>query len=168
MSSIEVRYRRNEVWKALVGAVFLLLVLIFVLDDLPLSFWLIAAGVIISLVFTVDRAYSPEPLIVINDEGVFDRRLRVGVIRWADIRRIKLITLNRSLYFISLELHNRKTYESRRPLWHRLWSGAKRLYGIGSIAIFANGLDVDHDTLMENLHERCMAAAPGPATVEIR
>lgn len=168
MSPIEVRYRRSEVWKALVFAVLFLVVLIFVLDSLPLFFWIIAAAAIVGLVFTVDRAYSTEPLIVINDEGVFDKRLGVGVIRWEDIRRIKLITLNNALYFISLELHNRKTYESRRPLRVKLWSLAKRLYGIGSIAINTNGLDVNHETLNEKLHEGCMAAAQGPVTIKTR
>jgi hypothetical protein len=91
----------------------------------------------------------------------------VGVIRWKDIRRVKSISLNRGVYFISLELHNRKIYESRRPLWIKPWSLAKRLYGLGSITISTAGLDVDHDTLNEKLHEGCMAAAAGPPTIKV-
>ena len=164
MSPTEVRFRRKAVWLALVFFYFLFIVLYLVMD-LPLLFWVIAAAVLIFLVMTVLRAHNPEPVIVINDEGVFDERLRVGVIRWEDIRRIKSKSYNNAFYFIVLELHNRKAYESRRPLWHKLWSLAKRLYGIGSVTISTNGLDVDHDTLVDKLHEGCMAAAPAPLKV---
>ena len=167
MSPTEVRFRRKDVWQGLVFCLVLFVSLYFVLD-LPFLVWVVAAAMIFVLVNNVLRAHSPEPMIVINDEGVFDERLRVGVIRWEDIRRIKSICLNRGLYFISLELHNRKTYESRRPLWLKPWSLAKRLYGLGAITICTASLDIGHDTLVEKLHEGCMAAAPGPPTIKIK
>jgi len=166
MSPIEARYRPTGVWIALGFAVFTFLVLIFVLDRLTLGLWIVAVPTIIFLVFQVDRAQSSEPLVVINEEGVFDSRLRMGVISWADIRRIRSITFAKALHFISLDLHNKRTYQSRRPLWLRAWSQARRVYGLTPIMITTNGLDVDHDMLIQRLHEGCMEAALKRSTIE--
>ena len=158
MSPTEIRFRRDEVWKGVVFVVVLLIVLIFVLDSLSLIFWIIAAVLITMALIMVDRAYSPEPLIVLNDEGVFDRRLRVGVIRWEDIRRIKSKSVS-GVYYISLELHNKWTYQARRPVWLRLWVAWFRPIGMSPIAINTTALDVEHNTLIEKLHKGCMEAA---------
>lgn len=158
MSPTEVRFRRQDVWQGAIAFVFLFLVLYFVLDYLPLVVWFGFGAGIIYAVITIDRAHSPEPLIVINDDGVFDRRLRVGVIRWEDIRRIKSKRY-RGIYFISLELHNKKTYQSRRPLWLKVPVAMWRPIGLSPIAISTSALDVDHDTLIAKLHEGCMNAA---------
>lgn len=167
MSPTEVRFRRKDIWQGLVFSFVFFTALYFVLD-LPFLVWVGAAAMIFALVNKLLRAHSPEPVIVINDEGVFDERLRVGVIRWEDIRRIESICLNRGVYFISLELHNRKTYESRRPLWLKPWSLAKRVYGLGAISISTTSLDIEHNALIAKLHEGCMAAAPGPPTIITR
>jgi hypothetical protein len=158
MSPTEVRFRRDEVWKGVVFVVVLLIVLIFILDSLPLTFWIIAAVLVTMALIMVDRAYSPEPLILLNDEGVFDRRLRLGIIRWEDIRRIKSYSVS-GVYYISLELHDKKTYQARRPSWLRVWVTWWRPFGMSPIAINTTALDVDHDTLIEKLHEGCMEAA---------
>ena len=158
MSPTEIRFRRDEVWKGVVFVVVLLIVLIFILDSLPLIFWIIAAVLITMALIMVDRAYSPEPLVVLNDEGVFDRRLRVGVIRWEDISRIKLKSVS-GVYYISLELHNKWIYQARRPLWLRVWIAWSRPFGLSPISINTTALDVDHDTLIEKLHEGCMESA---------
>ena len=166
MSPLEARYSRTGLWLALGFAVFSFLVLIFVLDRLSLGLWIVAVPTIIFLVFQVDRAQSPEPMLVINDEGVFDSRMRVGVISWDDIHRIRSITFSNAFHFISLDLHNKRTYQSRRPLWLRAWSQARRVYGLTPIMITTSGLDVDHDTLIQRLHEGCMEAALKRSTVE--
>lgn len=166
MSPIEARYRPTGVWIALAFAVFCLFVLIFVLDRVTLAWWIVAVPIIIYLVFQVDRAQSQAPLIVINDEGVFDGRLRMGVISWDDIRRIRSITFANAFHFISLDLHNKRTYQSRRPLWLRAWSQARRVYGLTPIMITTNGLDIDHDTLIGKLHEGCMEAALKRSIIE--
>ena len=139
--------------------------LYFYLGYLPMILWVLLIVVGMVLVFTLIRGQSNEPVIIINDEGVFDKRLKVGTIEWSDIRRIRSYNLSGAEY-ISLELHNMNRYESRRPLWFRLVSQVQRAFGMSSIAISTNGLDIDRATLWQKLHEGCGSTSPNPQTIE--
>src|SRR6185369_521349 len=109
---------------------------------------------------------EPGPVIILDEKGVLDKRLKVGVIQWADIRRLKSYSLS-GANFISLELHNLKNYESRRPLWLHLLSQSQRLMGMTPIAISTNHLDVDHNTLVQMMHEGCGGIARETRNVDI-
>lgn len=165
MSHIEVRVVPGYKWRmyliALVGSV----LLYFYLGYLPLILWVLLIVVAIVLLVTLIQGQSNEPVIILNDEGVFDRRLKVGTIRWSDIRRIRAYNLHGAAY-LSLELHDMNRYESRRPLWFKLISQVQRVFGMSSIAISTNGLDIDEATLWQKLHEGCGSTAPTPQTIE--
>jgi hypothetical protein len=165
MSQIEVRivqsYRRRVYLIALIGSV----LLYFYLGYLPVILWVLLIVFGILVVVDLIRGQSNEPVIILNDEGVFDKRLKVGTIRWQDIRRIRSYNLSGAEY-ISLELHDMSHYESRRPLWFRLVSQVQRVFGMSSIAISTNGLDIDRATLWQKLHEGCGSTSPNPQTVE--
>ena len=121
-----------------------------------LPFTIIVAGAVLALVLAISalRGESKDPCIIINEQGVFDRRLKVGVIRWEDIRRITLHSLSGAEY-ISLDLHNMNTYEARRPLWLRATAKTQRLSGMSPIAISTNGLDIDRAALLRLIHQGC-------------
>ena len=165
MSQIEVRivqsYRRRVFLISLIGSV----LLYFYLGFLPMILWVLLVVVGILVVVDLIRGQSNEPVIILNDEGVFDRRLKVGTIQWKDIRRIRSYSLSGAEY-ISLELHDMNRYESRRPLWFRLVSRVQCVFGMSSIAISTNGLDIDRTILWQKLHEGCGSTAPSPQTIE--
>lgn len=121
-----------------------------------LPFTVLLAGGVVSIVLLISalRDDSKEPCIVIDEKGVFDRRLKVGVIRWEDIRRITLHSLSGAEY-ISLDLHNLNTYEARRPVWLRLTAKTQRLSGMSPIAISTNGLDMERAALLRLIHQGC-------------
>ncbi|HXC70124.1 MAG TPA: STM3941 family protein [Pyrinomonadaceae bacterium] len=121
---------------------------------LPVWAWIGGIVVAIALVYRAIKGESHDPVITLNEEGIFDRRLRVGVIRWDDIRRAVPFSLQ-GVDYLSLELHDMKTYEARRPLWLRLLSKGQRLVGLSSVSILANGLDMDLHTLADEIQERC-------------
>jgi hypothetical protein len=132
---------------------------------LPLVAWIGAPVIVIFLVINMVRGQNTQPCIVLNDDGVLDTRLKVGVIRWSDIRRISCHSVE-SVEYISLDLRNSATYEARRPLWFRVASQVQRVHGMSSIAISTNGLDIARDTLVNMLHQGCDNAShrnPGPA-----
>ena len=125
-----------------------------ILGYLPFTV-LLAGGVLaIVLLFSALRGDSKDPCIVIDEQGVLDRRLKVGVIRWEDIRRITLHSLSGAEY-ISLDLHNMNTYEARRPAWLRLTAKTQRLSGMSPIAISTNGLDMERAALLRLIHQGC-------------
>jgi hypothetical protein len=74
------------------------------------------------------RGESKDPCIVLDDEGVFDRRLKIGVISWHDSRKITLYDRDEG-HYISLDLHDAQKYEARqRPSWMRLLSTLHRIH----------------------------------------
>jgi len=141
-------------WRLAVVMLALAAALYFYLGYLPFILWILTPIALVAMVVNAIRGQSTEPIVVLNDEGVFDRRLKVGVIRWSDIRRIKSYSLS-GAYYISLELHDAKTYESRRPMWLRLLSQVQRGFGMSSTSISTNALDVDHNTLVQLIHKGC-------------
>lgn len=120
----------------------------------PLIIWVIGIIIVIAVVFRLITGETNGPVVVLNDEGVFDKRLRVGVIRWEDIRRIRLHDLSGAMY-VSLELHNPSTYEARRPLWLKLLSQVQRVHGMSPTSISVNGLQIHHEDLAGMIHEGC-------------
>ncbi len=154
MSPTEIRAQPNYPWKLGLIAFVAMVALYLYLGYLPLTI-LVAGGVLaLVLLFNALRGESTDPCIVIDEKGVFDRRLKCGVIRWEDIRRITLHSLSGAEY-ISLDLHNLNTYEGRRPVWLRLAAKTQRLSGMSPIAISTNGLDMERAALLRLIHQGC-------------
>jgi hypothetical protein len=120
----------------------------------PFVAWVVGILLIIVFIFRLVTGEGKGPVIFLNDEGVLDKRLRVGVIRWEDIRRIRSHDVEGATY-ISLELHDTKPYEARRPLWLKLLSQVQRVHGMSSTSISTVGLEIDHSSLVAMLHEGC-------------
>jgi hypothetical protein len=166
MSAIEIRLAPLSYWRLLLIFIVAPVGLYLYLGYLPFIIWIVLPIALISLLFKLIRGQSKDPIIILDEHGVFDRRLKVGVIEWGDIRRMKSYSLSGAEY-ISLELHNTKKYASRRPLWLGAISQVQRVFGMTSIAISTNGLDVDHATLVQLLHEGCGTEGVEARTVDM-
>lgn len=154
----EIRARHtNKLRVALVSAAALGGLYLF-LGYMPVPGWIAGIGIAIALVYRTIKGDSDQPVIILDEQGIFDRRLKVGVIRWDDIRRAVPYTVQ-GVEYISLDLHDMKTYEAHRPLWLRILSQGQRLFGMSSISIMANGLDMDRDTLAHKIYEACGVAS---------
>jgi hypothetical protein len=154
----EIRVRHiNTLRLALVGAAALGALYLF-LGYMPIPGWIAGIGMAVALVYRAIKGESDEPVITLDEEGIFDRRLKVGVIRWDDIRRAAPHSIQ-GVEYISLDLHDMKSYEARRPLWLRILSKGHRLFGMSSVSIMVNGLDMDRDTLAHKIYEACGVAS---------
>ena len=165
MSHTEVRVVPGYKWRMSLLAFVTAGAFYYLMGYVPVIIWVGLGIVGVFLLFGLIRGEGKDPVIILNDEGVFDRRLKVGTIRWSDIRRIRSYNLHGAAY-ISLELHDMNRYESRRPLWFKLISQVQRVFGMSSIAISTNGLDIDEVTLWQKLHEGCGSTATEPQTIE--
>lgn len=125
---------------------------------LPLTGWVFGGIAVGLLVYFALRGKPTDPCIILDDQGVFDKRLKVGVISWDDIRHIMLYDVMGAKY-VSLELHNPETYEAKRPQWLRLVSKVPRIYGMSPIAISTSGLEMNNKRLATLIHEGCEMAS---------
>ena len=110
--------------------------------------WVLTAGIVISFAQALRKTFERGPCVIINEEGINDKRLRMGVIRWCDIEGVRMHAIS-GAYFISLQLLNREQYLSRQPAYmrmsHKLW----RLYNISPIHIKVAYMDIAADELFE-------------------
>ena len=159
MSPTEIRLRPNQLWRPLLIAAAAMAVLYFYLGYVPVIVWIFLAVTAPFILYRLIRGVNTEdPIIILDEEGVLDKRLKVGVIDWTDIRRITSHSIY-SAEYISLHLHDTGKYDSRRPVWLKLLSQVQRVFGMSSISISTMGLDVDRETLVDMIHEGCEMAS---------
>lgn len=160
MSTTEVRAQRGYILRMVLISIAGMVALYFYLGYLPVEIWVLAIALVIVLLFRAlrGRSRSSGPCIILDEQGVFDKRLKIGVIRWADIRRVYGRSLQGAEY-VCLELHDKEAYEARRPRWQRLLFNVYRIFGMSTIAISTSGLDMDSETLQQKIHEGCEAQA---------
>ncbi|HEV7732470.1 MAG TPA: STM3941 family protein [Candidatus Binatia bacterium] len=96
----------------------------------------------------VDR----RPRIVIDERGVFDRTLGVGVIPWSDIvgAEIRAIT---GTTFVALELRDPTRFTRRLPALQRAMTGGNRALGFGELNLNLSGLGVPAALVLARVRE---------------
>ena len=79
------------------------------------------------------------PQVVINDEGIEDRRMKIGIIRWEDIRSLSLGSV-KSAKFLCVEVADPETHFARLPRWSRALTAASEALGFSALTIGFSGL----------------------------
>jgi hypothetical protein len=79
------------------------------------------------------------PQVILNDEGIEDRRLKIGIIRWEDIRSLSIRSVN-SVKFLCVEVFDPEKYLSRLPRWKRSLAGLNAALGFPALTISFQGL----------------------------
>jgi hypothetical protein len=79
------------------------------------------------------------PQVVINDKGIEDRRMKIGVIPWEDIRSLSIRSVE-STKFLCVELFEPERYLSRLPRWTRPVRVASKALGLPALTIGFSGL----------------------------
>ena len=97
---------------------------------------------------TLIKSFDRGPCIILNEEGINDKRLKLGVIRWSDIEGVRMQGVG-GAYFISIELFDSEPYLSRQPTYTRISKKIWRLYNISPIHIKVAYIDVAPDELFE-------------------
>ena len=110
--------------------------------------WILTGAIIIAFVQMLLEWFDRGPCIIINEEGINDKRLALGLIRWSDIERVRMQGLG-GAYFISLELFDSESYLSRQPAYTRISNKVWRLYNISPIHIKVAYIDVAPYDLFE-------------------
>ena len=109
---------------------------------------LLSASVFLGFITALKQTFDQGPCIVINDEGIHDKRLQMGIICWSDIERVRMHGVG-GAYFISLDLSKREQYLSRQPLYLRLSNQIWRVYNVSPVNIRVAFMDIQPDELFE-------------------
>ena len=145
---LEIKTQPGRIITTLVILALLLVALYFYFGRMTFLLWVLSAGVIIAFVMVLRQTLDRGPSIVINEEGIYDKRLRMGTIRWSDIEGVRMHGVG-GAYFISLELFNSQQYLSRQPSYVRISNQIWRFYDVSPINIKVAYMDVLPDELFE-------------------
>jgi len=123
------------------------------------GFGLIFLGLLIPVFLT--RIADREPRLIINHEGIYDRTLKMGVIKWYDIKNVYLQKIGES-QFICLVLDEEKYHQESEKK-----SAMKEFWGMENININIDGLDIDERELVKTLQKEIARYEDLPKPVSI-
>ena len=138
----------RRILTTLVCLVLLLVFLYFYIGRMTFVMWVLSAAVVIIFIQAVRQLSDRAPCIVITDQGINDKRLGMGLIRWSDVQHVRMQGLG-GAYFISLELSNRDQYLARLSPFTRISNQIWRLYNVSPIHIKIAYLDVSPEEIFE-------------------
>ncbi|SRR6185369_13438782 len=145
---LEISLQPRRVITTLVILAFVLVGLYMYLGRMTILLWLLSASVFLGFVLALKQTFDPGPCIVINEQGIHDKRLQMGTICWSDIERVRMHGVG-GAYFISLELSNREQYLCQQPPYLRLSNQLWRVYNVSPVNIRVAYMDVQPDELFE-------------------
>ena len=138
----------RKVISTLVIASLLLVAVYFYYGRMTFVLWVLSAAAVVGLVQAVRQLSQRGPVIIINEQGINDKRLRVGVVRWADIEGARMHGVA-GAYFISLKVANSKQYLARQPIYIRISNPLWRMFDVSPIHIKVAYMDVSAEELFE-------------------
>ena len=145
---IEIRTQPGRIIITLVILAFLLVGLYLYFGRMTFLLWVLSAGVVIALILALKQMLDRGPCIIISEEGINDKRLHMGTIRWSDIERVRMHGVS-GAYFISLDLLNSEQYLARQPAYMRISNQVWRVYNVAPVNIKVAYMDVQPDELFE-------------------
>lgn len=106
------------------------------------------------------QLFDSRPRIVIDDAGVFDRTLGVGVIPWDEIRGAQLRHIG-GHPFVSLELRDEESWLARLRPMHRRLAAANRKLGFGALNLNLSATRADPVHVLHLVRGRVAAHPEG-------
>lgn len=150
----------NSIMKNLL---FLLICLVFVIS----GFWMVSTstnninfiiGIISILFFGLGLIMFPKqildrkPRIIINDEGIYDRTLKVGIIEWRDINDAYLQSISGS-EFISLVLTDNNKYLQRTTKTFAKIASYNEILGFETLNVNLSGVNKSGKEVLKIINE---------------
>jgi len=83
--------------------------------------------------------FRTTPQVIVDEEGIEDRRQKIGVIQWEDIRSLSIGSMN-SAKFLRVEVSDPTKYLSRLPKWTRPLTAANKALKLPALTIGFSGL----------------------------
>ena len=126
------------------------------------TFYLVFLGVSLAVVglYLARDFFDNGPRVIINHQGVYDKRLGVGTILWKDIKRVYGVSLN-NIDHVCLELYNEDLYLDKRAAITNLGTKIHKTdTEISPFNIVTANLDYGYDEIFEAIANGCEIYAP--------
>jgi hypothetical protein len=138
----------------------LLVGLYFYVGRMMFYLWVLLVAVVIAFIQALRQLSRRGPIIIINEQGINDNRLGVGVVRWSDIEGVRMHGVA-GAYFISLQVANSKQYLARQPVYIRISNPLWRIFDVSPIHIKVAYMDVSADELFEMIMDEVEESRSG-------
>jgi hypothetical protein len=109
--------------------------------------WLGVAFFGLVLILLPFQFFKDAPQIVLDEQGIDDRRSKGGLIRWQDIRAISVGRV-KSTRFLCLKLVEPEQYLSRLSSWGRRLASANKSQGLSDVSMSFVGLSPSLDEVL--------------------
>lgn len=109
------------------------------------------------LVVAIWQVVDSRPRLIIDEHGVLDRTLGVGLIAWSDIEAAYVRSISGN-DFICLELRNPEKYGQKLSKVKRAMAAANRGLGFTDFNLNLSGVDARTDEVFELLMKYCQVA----------
>ena len=96
--------------------------------------WLLVAGFGACFAVSVGQAFTRDPRLVIDGEGIEDRRLGLGKIPWSEIRELRLVRMHR-VPLLALSLRDPAPWLERLPRLRRFAARTNQRMGLSPFVI---------------------------------
>jgi hypothetical protein len=95
----------------------------------------------------VRQNLDARPRLVLDDQGILDRTLKIGVIRWEDVLGAEVVGASPGHAFLALRLRDATRYTARLGPVHRRLAELNESIGYAQLNVNLVSLDVDPYTL---------------------
>lgn len=100
--------------------------------------------------------FQKGPQVTIDETGIEDRRLRVGIIRWDDVSALSIDSVYSSR-LLCIRINNPQEYLSRMPVWKRTLTRVSKSMGYSEFTISFAGLSPGLDDVWSFLEDQGIA-----------
>lgn len=111
----------------------------------------------IGLIMFPKQLFDRQPRVIINDEGIFDRTLKVGIIEWRDINEAYLQSVSGS-EFISLVLTDNNKYLRRTTKTFAKIASYNEILGFETLNINLSGVNKSGKEVLKIINDELQNA----------
>lgn len=101
--------------------------------------------------------FDRRPRLQINEIGILDRTLGIGLVPWVDIEDAYVASINNE-HFICLHLENEDAYAGRLSPLKRKLAAANHALGFTHFSINLSGVDLNPEQLLEYILKQAAAS----------
>jgi len=113
-------------------------------------------------VFAAAQLFRRQPRMVLNDEGINDYNLKMGVIPWSEIAQAYVLPV---LWYknVELKVRNPEHYRKRQPGYLRALASYNSAFGMSPFMLYMSNTDTKAQTVVDYIHQQLLQQWPVPA-----
>ncbi|MBF9221032.1 STM3941 family protein [Hymenobacter ruricola] len=114
------------------------------------------------VVFAAVQLFRRRPRMVLNDEGINDYNLKMGVIPWSEITQAYVLPL---LWYknVELKLRNPDVYRKKQPGYLQALASYNSAFGMSPFVLYMSNTNTKAQTVVDYINRQLLTQWPAPA-----